>query len=128
MESKLSPQSPDFFFSLLRKPAEQALRIAALVRIALKIAVFAAAKTSGRVRRCGGVPPRALTNKIAAGRWRSHRIREADRKRGMEDGEQACLQSRFQTSFSYSLLKQPNPRLVFGWGLGERNPPLPFGR
>ena len=52
--SKLAPLIVFPFFSLLRKPAGHALRTAALVRNAFEFAVFAAAKTSGRIRRCGG--------------------------------------------------------------------------
>jgi len=69
------------------------------VSCAKGIAVFAAAKTSGRIRRCGGDPPRALPHKPAAGRWRSHRARETGKKKDLKSRDELARTFGFRSFF-----------------------------
>ncbi len=62
--SKLAPGFQAPFSVCFANPQGAALRAAALVRSAFGVAVFAAAKTSGRVRRCGGVKRLPLEGKL----------------------------------------------------------------
>ena len=96
------PHASSPFFSLLRKPAGQSPADCRYEDLC-----------------AWRVPPQAIPSNSAAGRWRSHRIREADRKRGLEDGGQACLQSRFQTLFHIACRYKSTKRLAFGMGLGR---------
>ena len=117
-------------------------RTAALVSCAKGNAVFAAAKTSGRIRRCGGAivrPARFAAAKrrspedaITQYRGRPGRLRRpgrakrAEKESGDHRGELARIRG-IRSLFRIACRNKPTQDW-FSRELGERNPPLPFGR
>ena len=75
-------------------------------------------------RRCETAPPpQAQPSNTAAGRWRSHRIRKADRRREPKTGGKACFHIRFRPSSSLACRTSNKPinsqKPAFGMGLGR---------
>ena len=100
MQASLPRFFSGFFFGVLRTLAELRSADCRFCQVAFGNAVFSAKKrTGGFAAAAAHSPAGAATQQCGRPDDAVVRIREADRKRGLEDGGQACLQSRFQTLF-----------------------------
>ena len=131
--SKLDPMIFSAFFSLLRKPAERSSADCRFGTGRVCVAVFAAAKTSGRVRRCGGAivrparfaealrrSPAGVTTQAVGrpGRLCRPGARSAQKKRAETAGA-SLLAAVESTLFFYQPAKPAQPKTGFRVGFRE---------
>ena len=133
MQASLPRFFSGFFFGVLRTLAELRSADCRFVDVYASVAVFSAEKTSGLGNASCGWRARfaAAKRRSPAGATTQAGSRpitqrviapvKRARKRGLEDGGQACLQSRFQTLFRIACRNKPTKRSVFEGARGTES-------